>query len=277
MPAQPQRPVQATDVNAENAALFAGAKPAVRSTIDPEHLDALCRRYAARGVFVELVEPSPGRFPVGTMIVCASKDPERAKQLAEAEAAIKPGHSPRDINVRIGELLGYPDCCNAAFSRYANRERRWQASIWPRVARAWVPRPHPRLNVLRFVERLHLISFDPCRYDCPAAIAIADRIASACAHERPEATALLDAALARDIAINRMGVRAEVVLERRDERLQIADARFIPGCSGPVSDDQAERFVQGLLGRLVSARGWVAGSLRRARVLRFSAGAELRG
>jgi hypothetical protein len=143
----------------------------------------------------------------------------------------------RALAEELGWALGHPSCCVEA---YVARSHPSGAALVGsylagnlgtpayRAARdAWVPRPLPRLNgFLRHAGR-SFVSFQPCRYDCPHALAVADRVAGACTLANREWLAETDRVLARPVVVAPDGGRAVVALERRIEPMRVIEAEAL--------------------------------------------------
>jgi len=116
-----------------------------------------------------------------------------------------------------------------------------------------------------------LLSFDPCRFDCPAAAALAGPIAAIVADEEPQLWQQMQAVLARPIAMDRFDRRAWVEFDDRgddgggDGLIRVATPiRTIHG--EPADPGLAEL----LPGQRVDAEGRVPGLGFPLRVLRFA-------
>jgi hypothetical protein len=198
----------------------AGVKPANRVTLPPDQtadLEARARREGfavARGAELAAF---PGRPPAA--VVYISPDAQRARELADAEAPLLSSDGrglPVDyavpIHARIGRLLGFPSCCIAEFCTRLRRDvtlrldgrRAHEDFVAAEYAARASQRFLGRLDDLSPDRRLRIVTFYPCRYDCPAA---ADYAAAVFAHaERadPAAAVALRAALlgAMSIAVD---------------------------------------------------------------------------
>jgi len=147
---------------------------------------------------------------------------------------------------------------------------RRESDDWPRIQQAWTPRPNPRLNCLLFGERLQLISFQPCSFECEAAREFADAKAELVAREFPAASIALERLLARAVAVDPQNRRAWVELAVDDH----GDERIV--AVAPIQTDDRTSvgpLLDRLLGRRVDALGWVEHATP-IRVFRFDLGSE---
>lgn len=252
-------------VDVELRALEAGIKPALRLSAEPGEMDAMAARYKARGHQVVRAEIRPYGRRREIAYVASTRDV--LDELAHLEARLtRPrltSREPIECTRAIGERLGYPSCCVEAFiRRIAPRPwagartqllRRMNAITYLGVRDAWVPRGNPRLNSHLLAEGRSLISFEPCRYDCPAAGAVADRIADVVGREDPGWLAFVEGELARPIAVDRRGARAHVDLEPT-RRVRAASAP-----TGPLraTREQDIALAARLAGRVVDVNGRV--------------------
>jgi len=205
-------PIGRLDV--EWLAIKAGLKPANRVTIPPERAAELEVRARREGFAVErgarMVE-FPGRPP--SLILYLSPSAERARELVEAEAPLLPPESNRlrvdeavPLHVRFGRLLGFPPCCVEEFGSRLRRgvtrrvvggdanEDFVAAECAARASQRFLG----RLNDLSPNRKARIVTFYPCRYDCPAASEYAAGVfAAAAAADRAAAQALRAALLGR--------------------------------------------------------------------------------
>jgi hypothetical protein len=120
---------------------------------------------------------------------------------------------------------------------------RMAAELYVAASEAWRARSSPWLNNLRRPEHLELVSFEPCAYDCAAALEWAGRCCSAVRAVDPVAAHELELGLGEPVAIAPSGARA--LVELRQGHIVHASA---PGADRPPSGDD-----QGLAGALVGA------------------------
>jgi len=99
--------------------------------------------------------------------------------------------SDSDDPMKMGALLGYPQCCVKAFARL---KRRWPNRMPISAAAAQTTRYVPRLNNLS-LNHFAWISWFPCRYDCDASAAIAEHVAAFLLDKDPEVVTCADNAL----------------------------------------------------------------------------------
>ncbi len=195
-------------------ALLAGVKPALRLLRDARRAQAEAAAARRRGFAIEVVALG------ARAIVYVARTPAAARAVRDAEAAALPGQAPRARfdpapHEALGALLGFPPCCVVAFVARiargadvaADGGRAHEDWIAATEAAARSAALDARANVF---ERDHLpgwLSHEPCRFDCPASLAYADRvIAVARAHDRVGADHLARR-LAAPVAIARDGRR----------------------------------------------------------------------
>jgi hypothetical protein len=202
-------PIGRLDV--EWIAIKAGLKPANRVSIAAEHAAALESRARREGFAVERAPRSvefPGRPP--SLILYVSPDAARARELVDAEAPLLPPASTRlrvdeavPLHARFGRLLGFPSCCVDEFGvrlrrgvtrRIDGRDAHEDFVAAECAARA-SQRRLGRLNDLSPNRRARIVTFYPCRYDCPRAAAYAAGVFTAAERMDPAAAAALRAAL----------------------------------------------------------------------------------
>jgi hypothetical protein len=219
-------------VDVEWLAMRAGVKPANRITIDTERADELVARARREGFAVERAARTvefPGRPPA--LILYISPDPARARELADAEAPLLPPLSQRlpvdaavPLHARFGQLLGFPSCCVDAFTvrlrrgvtrRHAGGEAHEDYVAAEDAARA-SRRLLGRLNDLAVDRRVRIVTFYPCRYDCPAAAAYAAQVFAAAERADRGAAMALRAALLGPMAIAVDGARGADAARRSD-------------------------------------------------------------
>ncbi len=259
-------------MDVERIAFVARVKPAVRIRIERERAPKLVAELEGLGAEVRR---GPWRMPGGPPrdVVCAAWTARAVEELAHGEWELC-GRDRGDDNSTeqaeaarvIGRCLGYPPCCVESFAERARVkvERSRFSTDWLAVQAAWVRRPRARLDTLRFGERLHLISFEPCRFDCPAALEVADAIAAAVAREDPDGLRRLDEALRTSIAIEPSGERARVVLRSRI----VEHAAAIPRHAGRPPSEGSESLAGRIVGRAVAETGELEGDS--ARVVDFA-------
>ncbi len=189
----------------------AGVKPANRVSVAPVRADETETRLRRDGFAVVRSADTvtfPGREPSTILYVAPSE--EYARTLAAAEVPLLPssGKLPLDeeiaLHLRFGELLGFPKCC---VEEFCNRLRRGitcridggyadedfvAAECAARASQHFLG----RLNDLSPDRRARLVTFYPCRYDCPSAGNYAAAVFTAAAKmDAGAAAALRDALL----------------------------------------------------------------------------------
>jgi hypothetical protein len=134
-----------------------------------------------------------------TVTIYASRD-DTAQRLAQLEA------SDREAIHQAGMLLGYPECCVAAFEADFARSRQQQDTLNDdatiRLLKTVSDGPgHPALNPLSDLE---LLSFYPCSLRCDAAIAYAAKVAGAISSSQPNLVEPIREALQRPVLFWRL-------------------------------------------------------------------------
>jgi len=204
-------------------AMQAGLKPATRVTVEPAHVEAVAARARREGCCVEravrLIE-FPGRPPCA--ILYLAFDAARASALVDAEAPLLPPDGNRlpvdealRLHTRLGELLGMPSCCIAAFCARLRRGVTCRLDGRPAhedfvaaedAARA-SQRFLGRLNDLSADRRVRIVTFYPCRYDCPTASTYAGNVFAHAERADSVAAAALRTALLGMVSIFPDGTR----------------------------------------------------------------------
>jgi hypothetical protein len=215
----------------------AGVKPALRHEVPHARVEELVQ-WARRHGFVAAVAEENLRTP--DAVVYVARTPEQVRALACADAPIVrapagsiPSAELVRLQGRVGELLGYPACCVEAFVRRVEREvhRRigggeaHEHFVAAEEAAARTSVFHGRLNDLLPQRAARLVSFFPCRYDCPAALAWADGVFAAIEARAPKLARELGEALVGRMVIGADGARADAV-GAEVEALEIAFERF---------------------------------------------------
>jgi hypothetical protein len=215
--------MDAPRIDVEWEAFSRGAKPAIRRTVDPAQADALEARWRREGFAVsraKCLSPMGGRE---VAVLYLARSAALADALRDAEEPVLQG-SPRYVpgggpsvvaqHRAVGEALGFPACCVEAFCARLARgvdvlgAHRNLSEDYVAAREAWVARPDPRLNPLLVRARVQVVSFYPCRFDCPAARACADATLAAVATRHGDAAVrALVAALSRAVLIAPTGAR----------------------------------------------------------------------
>ena len=115
----------------------------------------------------------------GNKVLCyASEDAARIEEALRIDRELLvPGADERPRVARLGELLGYPPCCVEAFSQHRKLHHN-RVAVGRSAARS--ERFDPLLNQLS-LSLFHPIGWFPCRYDCPASLALARQLVHAMA------------------------------------------------------------------------------------------------
>lgn len=172
-------------------AMYLGIKPMIREIIPRHRLKWLHARCRAAGWDTREL-PAPGREDPHDGLFCrppkqrpstdgrnrlfivyAGPDGMRLDAARELEnQALYRGTQDRFANMlKMGSLLGYPDCCADTFARQHHRAN-------PGHLKAALGRTryaHPLLNNLS-MGMFHYIGWIPCRFDCPVSLRTAARM-----------------------------------------------------------------------------------------------------
>lgn len=252
-------------VDVEWIAFCAGIKPAIRITTGVQEARAVAARFRRKGASVVGTTGLVGAGRVPTVILYVAQDRSDAEQLRAIERSLVAEQPLRDpqrvlaLNASLGEKLGYPKCCVEAFCARIANPKPGVSVTWTSARDAWVTAPLPRLNSLLLVERVRLITFEPCHYDCPAASKIADAVFERVRDLHGQAAASIDRELARALVVAPDGCRAQVVLDRGD-KTRIVSSEAPRDGSGNVVDLESEQKAGRFVGKGVDATGNVEGS-----------------
>lgn len=204
-------------------AMRAGLKPANRVTVSHAHADELEARVRRHGFSVVRATHAamfPGRAASEILYVAPSKAYARA--LAAAEAPLLPPENATlaleielGLHIELGRLLGFPSCCVSAFAtRIGHRSDAPLTGshidedfVAAQRAVAATGRALGRLNDLSPDRRARLVTFYPCRYDCPAAASYAAAVFEAASEVSASAAAALREALLGQMRIGCDGTR----------------------------------------------------------------------
>jgi hypothetical protein len=242
--------------------LLAGAKPRVRITVPAEELERTARHYRSAGGAVRTLDRTVTVRGKQVAVLYAAREQQAAIELRDLEAEFfraQERNATREeqhrFDARIGELLGYPPCCVEAFCARA-RPVEGVADAFRAARAAWLPRPYARLNNTLLPMGRSLISFEPCAYDCAAALAVAERIAEALDMIDTEARRALDEVLARAVLVHPSGLRAWIEIEARAAPT-IASAEAVPLASEGVATERAIALAREFVGRPLEQHGLV--------------------
>lgn len=186
--AEPSEPILPMDPdiaglpsNLEETAFAIGDKPVLYLVLPTTELPALREKYAeAKMVLREIpleVEGATGRRVYASSSgrsnahVFISKNAEPAEKAARLWDEGSSRHAQA-----MGELLGYPRCCAAAFAALAERGNN-AALVYATAARTRALGAHFH-GVLNSAVR-HVVPYTPCSFGCPRAIGLAERVIAA--------------------------------------------------------------------------------------------------
>ncbi|HEY8426868.1 MAG TPA: radical SAM protein, partial [Sandaracinaceae bacterium] len=182
-------------VDLELEALAAGEKRALlKEAVPAAEVAGLIRAYRAMGFAADLVErhdvDATGGVHVaghGSAIVAVARTEADLARAIERQRA-------RDVRA-MGELMGYPRCCTEAFLAQPERRDNVENERWT-LRRTGSGVVSPQLSRL---GRASLVSHHPCRADCPASIAIAERALARLREASAAGAAWVEATLARPV------------------------------------------------------------------------------
>ena len=185
------------------AAVAARVRPCGRSVVSPKRAAqeaALVRRLGMHPVIVPAPEAPPdldvGAGTPGQTHIFFSRDPDLAHRAAALERDLVAGRiSFEGFSRRMGELLGYPECCVNAFvsaGRLAST-----AELW-RLAHARSQDFFPELSCFDPLSPVTLVPHIPCRFDCKASLDLAHKVLRLVPMVQPFLDAAAMQLLARD-------------------------------------------------------------------------------
>ncbi|MDI1443803.1 hypothetical protein [Polyangium sp. 6x1] len=248
-------PVPGLSENLEEVAFANGDKPVLYLVVPTRSLDAARARHPGAAMALARAEAAPlavegatgrrieGASGEASVHAFFSTNPD----LAARAASLWEQGSSRNA-AAIGELLGYPACCTAAFVALADR-RNNAALVYVTAARtrALGASFHSLLDVA--VRRV--VPFTPCSFGCARAASLATRVVASLPRAQAEA---LTAALARPV-LYLDEARAVALENARIEGAAITfeSARFLPA-PAPL-DPAGELFARKLFGALFEGGG----------------------
>jgi hypothetical protein len=230
-------------------AVARGIKPALRMSVGLPELDAVRRHLEGAGLAVSRRQRLDDHDGVESEILCASPDADRAEALAGLERALcdVAGQSPQEdarLAARIGELLGYPACCVTAHARRVAAPVAGHTGFFEAACEAWSAEPHHRLNGIVAGWVRPLVSFEPCTFNCSAALGYADAVAAALADRDALALEVLEEALATVVVVHASGARGLATL-REGEVVDVKPAPRKEGRGVDAADALALASVRG--------------------------------
>jgi hypothetical protein len=182
-------------------------RASLKESVRADDADDLARAYRAMGFASAVVLHHTMARPTGAhsagndhAIVAVAEDETALRELLEAQRALHrdraaiphvPGLDQSPFLRSLGELMGYPACCAAAFAALEDRGDNLHNERLPFLRHPGAPL-HPllhRTGLVRFVSH-HL-----CSPDCAASIEQAERVLALLGDAFPEAPARLLAAL----------------------------------------------------------------------------------
>ncbi|MBI5533335.1 MAG: hypothetical protein HY898_11500 [Deltaproteobacteria bacterium] len=247
-------------IDVEWLAFRAGIKPAIRITTDVRRARRAAARFRNLGACVVGTTGLVGANRIPSAILYVARSRREAEQLRLIErdlvAEAPECDPPRvlELNASLGARLGYPKCCIDAFCARIANPPAGISVLWLSARDAWVASPSSRLNSLLLPERIRLITFEPCRYDCAAASRIADSVFQVVRDTDAHAAEAIDRELARPMVVAPDGCRALVTLERGD-KTRIAASEAPRDLEGNVVDPESARSSARFVGALVDSAG----------------------
>lgn len=198
---------------AEERALLAGIKPALRQLLAPDRVAAQRARFEGLGLScaVSAFEPTHGtgdrgeRRAARPALIVADTPARAARLMACEQVQHELGArdrlswlSRRRVRAAVAEqgtLLGYPPCCVARFARHTYNLGAGTAVAQAEALRRTRGACAPRLNATDLAV-FHYVAWAPCALDCGPSRAAADRVAEVVAADEPGFVRRVDEALA---------------------------------------------------------------------------------
>jgi hypothetical protein len=252
-------------LDVEWLAFSEGLKPAVRRTADPARAEEIVARFTREGAVVLRADRHAVLGGREQVVLYAARSHDLAAALRDAESSVLPGHPPVGdalaAHRAVGTALGFPACCVEAFcARLARGVDRLvdggpggYAEDYVSSRAAWVIAPDARVNPLLMRAGAQLVSFYPCRFDCPRAVALAESLRAVVAARDAGAARGLVATLSRAVVIASDGARAQVVVEAGTITRAAAPTRE------GVGDPRDVALADALVGAVVGDDGAVGG------------------
>lgn len=224
-------------VDTELLSLRAGLKPVIRLSSSADE-GAFIARYRALGLAAcaadGLFADDEGHHTRKLRLVYVAPTQEAADHAAAVER--KTFTKAADVAQRaaeyraLGEALGYPACCVAAYAQRVVLEPSVHGSFVAEAhvcaLGAYTPRPHWELNHHLMETGDAVVPFAPCTYDCPVALKLARAIFAQVTREAPLAARRIQRRLAVALAVDSAGARAIVELE--NDTIRAARPRRTP-------------------------------------------------
>ncbi|MBI2392113.1 MAG: hypothetical protein HYV09_21155 [Deltaproteobacteria bacterium] len=200
----------------EFESVAAQLKPAcLKEEVEPAAVDALLSKAEARGLRAEVVHRH-GRDRAGAhaegvrfATVAIARDAEALERVLRLQRAHRPGAQDTPI-AEMGEMMGYPSCCAAAFASRDDRGDNLANEKLPfRRAPGAVLSP-----LLHRLSRVRVVSHHLCAPDCPRSIELATRVLSLAG----DASAAILEVLSRPVLFLSYERRFELVGEWQGDR-----------------------------------------------------------
>jgi pyruvate-formate lyase-activating enzyme len=191
-----------------------GGKPGcLKEGVPAERAEPLARAYRAMGLCAAIVSRhdvvettgahAPARTGGARAIVAIARDDATLAAIVESQRAMEAHHDPAAMR-RMGELMGFPSCCTAAFERAPDRGDNLELERAP-FRRAPAAPLRPLLNRL---GPFALVSHHLCAPDCAASEALAEAALAALATLAPAAPEHVLRRLSRPVLFLDYGARA---------------------------------------------------------------------
>ncbi len=241
----------------ELTAIEAELRRAVKlDRLPPAYVDEIRANVLRRGLLVDVVSPSEPT-PDGAVTMIVARDRPTLSTACELERALLVRGGAQVVNdasAKMGELLGYPSCCTARFSRVLEHND-------TNLAWALLPaRGEPVSPITQWLQPgLALLSHSPCALSCAASLDLGGRLLDAIDDKEPGLAERWRGVATRVQVVDRYGNRVAVAVEGSLDSPREIEAAELLGSGG--SDPDAVDRVQGLVGRELCANSegvWVA-------------------
>jgi hypothetical protein len=257
-------------IDTEWLAFRRGLRPAIRIAVGQDWVDKVAKRFRNMGAKVERSDDQVEIDGRTQWVLYLSRQTETAQQLKANEAPLFFDADQLSVDEKcdrhrvMGQHLGFPACCVESYCVWTARgvgrlsaDSDIMASETYIAAReAWIPQPSPLLNDLFTTQRVRLISFYPCRYDCAVALALAEKVVEEIHRHHPKTADLYLGALKQSVVVGSWGQIAIMDQgQRADGLCVVAEASAPPGPEDRPSDRRDVDFAQTLKGLAFDSEG----------------------
>jgi len=247
-----------------------GLRPAIRIAVGPDWVDSVHKRFRNMGAKVERSDAEitiDGRVQ---WILYVSHESATATNLKQNEAPLFFEADSLSVDEKcdrhrvMGAYLGFPKCCVESYCQWTARgvgrlregSDIMASETYIAAREAWVPQPSWLLNDLFTTQRVRLVSFYPCSYDCSEATALAEKIVLEIERHHPERVDGFCDRLRQDVALGSWGQLGVVsALERVGAAFRVEAAEAPPGPEGRQPDQRDVEFCSELKGSSFGADG----------------------